>query len=110
MSTIGGHVEIAIQALNQALMKKRPWIHPPIPFVPALLKNIREEQIQAIIIALLWPGQIWYTELVNENVQSLMLGWNNEILEPGISLIKKNLKLPPGKICWCLMDRRPGNG
>ncbi|KAA6378049.1 MAG: hypothetical protein EZS28_026424, partial [Streblomastix strix] len=52
--------------------------------------------------------QIWYTELVNENVQSLMLGWSNEILEPGTSLIKKNLKLPPGKIGCFLMDRRPG--
>ncbi|KAA6353249.1 MAG: hypothetical protein EZS28_051224, partial [Streblomastix strix] len=48
------------------------------------------------------------TELVNDNAQSLMLGWSNEILEPGTSLIKKNLKLPSGKICCFLMDRRPG--
>ncbi|KAA6338565.1 MAG: hypothetical protein EZS28_052690, partial [Streblomastix strix] len=83
-------------------------IHPPIPLLPAVLKKIREEQIEAMIIAPLWPGQIWYTELVNENAQSLMLGWSNEILEPGTSLIKKNLKLPAGRICCFLMDRRPG--
>ncbi|KAA6397610.1 MAG: hypothetical protein EZS28_006861 [Streblomastix strix] len=38
----------------------------------------------------------------------LMLGWSNEILEPRTSLIKKNLKLVPGKICCFIMDRRPG--
>ncbi|KAA6371999.1 MAG: hypothetical protein EZS28_032474 [Streblomastix strix] len=61
-----------------------------------------------MIIAPLWPGQKWYTELVNENARTLMLGWNNEILEPGISLIKMNLKLLPAKICCFLVDRRPG--
>ncbi|KAA6363445.1 MAG: hypothetical protein EZS28_041029 [Streblomastix strix] len=63
-------------------MKDRPRIHPPIPLVPAHLKNIREEQIEVMIIAPLWPGKIWYTEL-------------------------KNLKLPPGKIYCFPMDRRP---
>ncbi|KAA6387648.1 MAG: hypothetical protein EZS28_016828 [Streblomastix strix] len=108
MSTIRGHGEIAIHALNLTWKMELPQIHPPIPLLPAVLKKIREDQIEAMIIAPLWPGQIWYTELVNENARSLMLGWSNEILEPGTSLIKKNLKLPPGKICYFLMDRRPG--
>ncbi|KAA6371932.1 MAG: putative reverse transcriptase [Streblomastix strix] len=108
MSTIRRHGEIAIDALNQTWKMELPWIHPPIPLLPAVLKKIREEQIETMIIAPLWPGQIWYTELVNENARSLMLCWSNEILEPGTSLIKKNLKLPPGKICCFLMDRRPG--
>ncbi|KAA6400650.1 MAG: hypothetical protein EZS28_003828 [Streblomastix strix] len=107
MSTIGGHREIAIDALNQTWKKELSWIHPPIPLLPAVLKKIREEQIETMIIAPLWPGQIWYTELVNENARSLMLDWSNEFLEPGISLIKKNLKLFPGKICCFLMDRSP---
>ncbi|KAA6362406.1 MAG: hypothetical protein EZS28_042067, partial [Streblomastix strix] len=28
-----------------------------------VLKKIREEQFETTIIAPLWPGQIWYTEL-----------------------------------------------
>ncbi|KAA6358836.1 MAG: hypothetical protein EZS28_045637 [Streblomastix strix] len=108
MSTIRGHGETAIDALNQTWKMELPWIHPPIPPLPAVLKKIREEQIEAMIIAPLWSGQIWYTELVYENAQSLMLGWSNEILEPGTSLIKKNLKLPTGKICCFLIGRRPG--
>ncbi|KAA6374054.1 MAG: hypothetical protein EZS28_030417, partial [Streblomastix strix] len=28
-----------------------PWIHPPIPLLPAVLKKIREEQIEAMIKA-----------------------------------------------------------
>ncbi|KAA6360885.1 MAG: putative Gag-Pol polyprotein, partial [Streblomastix strix] len=70
MSTIRGHGEIAIYALNQTWKMELPWIHPPIPLLPAVLKKIREDQIEAMIIAPLWPGQIWYTELENENVQS----------------------------------------
>ncbi|KAA6401432.1 MAG: hypothetical protein EZS28_003030 [Streblomastix strix] len=108
MSTIRGHGEAAIDALNQTWKMKLPCIHPPIHLLPAVLKKIREEQIEAMIIAPLWPGQIWYTELVNENAQSFMLGWGNEILEPRTSLIKNNLELSPGKICCFLMDRRPG--
>ncbi|KAA6364129.1 MAG: putative reverse transcriptase [Streblomastix strix] len=108
MSAIRGHGETATDALNQTWKKELPWIHPPIPLLPAVLKKIREEQIEAMIIAPLWPGHIWYTELVNENTQSFMLSWSNEILESGTSLIKNNLKPPPGKICCFLMDRRPG--
>ncbi|KAA6377652.1 MAG: hypothetical protein EZS28_026821 [Streblomastix strix] len=95
MSTIRGHGEVEIDALNQTLKKELPCIHPPIPLFPAVLKKIREEQIEAMIIAPQWPGQILFIELENENAQSLLLDWSNEILEPGTSLIKKNLKLPP---------------
>ncbi|KAA6398276.1 MAG: putative Transposon Tf2-6 polyprotein [Streblomastix strix] len=108
MLTIRGHGEIATDALYQSWKKELPWIHPPIPLHPAVLKKIREEQIEAMVIAPLWPGQIWYIELVNEKAQSLMLVWSNENLEPGTSLNKKNLKLPTWKICCFLMDRRPG--
>ncbi|KAA6374987.1 MAG: hypothetical protein EZS28_029485 [Streblomastix strix] len=107
MSTIRGHGEIAIDALNHTWKKELPWIHPPIPLLPAVLKKIREEQIETIIVAPLWPGQIWYTELVNENVQFFMLGWSNEILLPGSLLNKMNLKLSPSKIYCFLMDKRP---
>ncbi|KAA6388423.1 MAG: hypothetical protein EZS28_016046 [Streblomastix strix] len=108
MSTIRAHEEIAIDALNQVWKIEFSWTHPLIPLLQAVLKKIREEQIEAKIIAPLQLGQVWQTELVNENVQSLMLGWSNEIQEPGISLIKKKLILHPGKICCFLMDRRPG--
>ncbi|KAA6361512.1 MAG: hypothetical protein EZS28_042961 [Streblomastix strix] len=96
--------EITIDAFNPTWKMELPSIHPHIPLLPAVLKKIREEQTEAMIIAPLWPGQIWYTELVYENVQSLMLGWSNEIQEPGTSLIKKNLKLHSGQIRSFLKD------
>ncbi|KAA6361764.1 MAG: hypothetical protein EZS28_042711 [Streblomastix strix] len=107
MSTIKGHGKIAIDALNQEQKKERLSIHSPISLIPAVLKKNREDQIDVMIIAPLWPGQIWYTELVNKNAQSLIFGWSNEILESGTSLIKKNLKLHPSRICSFLMVRRP---
>ncbi|KAA6381075.1 MAG: hypothetical protein EZS28_023395, partial [Streblomastix strix] len=51
MSPIRGHGEIAIDALNQAWKMELLWIHPPIPLLPAVLKQIREDQIEAMIIA-----------------------------------------------------------
>ncbi|KAA6378677.1 MAG: hypothetical protein EZS28_025795 [Streblomastix strix] len=83
---IRGHWKIAIDALNQVWMKEFPWIHPPISLPAAVLKKIREERIRTILIAPPWPGQILYTELVNVNDQSLMLGWMSKILE----LVLKN--------------------
>ncbi|KAA6389399.1 MAG: hypothetical protein EZS28_015072 [Streblomastix strix] len=88
--------------------EKSPQILSPILILPAVLKKIREEQIEALIIAPRLPGQIWYQELLNGIAQSLMFGCSSEILEPGTSLIKKNLKLPPGKTCCLLMDRKLG--
>ncbi|KAA6371037.1 MAG: hypothetical protein EZS28_033437 [Streblomastix strix] len=58
MSTTRGHGETAIDALNQTWKKELQRIHLPIPLLPAVLKKIREEQIEAMIIAPLWPGQI----------------------------------------------------
>ncbi|KAA6367798.1 MAG: hypothetical protein EZS28_036674 [Streblomastix strix] len=108
MSTIREHEEIAIDALNQTWKMEIPWIHPPIHLLPAVQKKIEEQHIEVMIIAPLWPCQIWYSELVNENVQSFIHGWRNQILELETSLIKKNLKLSSSKICSFLMDRGPG--
>lgn len=52
----------------------------------------------------LWPGQIWNIELINENVQSIINIWSNEVLEPGTSSKQKNLKLLSGKISCFLTD------
>ncbi|KAA6395626.1 MAG: hypothetical protein EZS28_008850 [Streblomastix strix] len=84
-----------------------PRIHPPFSLLSTVLKKIREDRIEAVIVAPQWPGQISHTKLVNQYVQSLMLNQSNEILEPVTSLIMKNLKLHPDKLCCFLMDRRP---
>ncbi|KAA6376564.1 MAG: hypothetical protein EZS28_027909 [Streblomastix strix] len=106
MSTTRRLEEIAIDTLNQVSKKEFPWIHPPMPLLPTFLKKVEEEQIEAMIVAPLQPGQIWYKELLNESVQFLMLDQNNEILEPGTSLINKILKRLPDKIFCFLMYRR----
>ncbi|KAA6368925.1 MAG: hypothetical protein EZS28_035549 [Streblomastix strix] len=83
MSTIRGHGKIATDSLNQAWKKELPWIHPTIPLIPAVLKKIREEQIEVMLIAPLSSDQTQYTEQVNEKVQSFIFGCSIKILEPG---------------------------
>ncbi|KAA6403508.1 MAG: hypothetical protein EZS28_000973 [Streblomastix strix] len=63
MSTIRGYGEIAINAFNQTQEKELPWIHPAFPLLPAVLKKIREEQIEAMIIAQLQSNHIWQIKL-----------------------------------------------
>ncbi|KAA6375630.1 MAG: hypothetical protein EZS28_028845 [Streblomastix strix] len=57
-STTGVHGEITVDALNQTWTKEFLWIHPPIPLPPAILKNVREKQIEAMVLAPLWPSLI----------------------------------------------------
>ncbi|KAA6374779.1 MAG: hypothetical protein EZS28_029693 [Streblomastix strix] len=40
MSTIIGDSEITIDALNLVWIMEFPWIHPPTPLLPAVLKKI----------------------------------------------------------------------
>ncbi|KAA6355623.1 MAG: hypothetical protein EZS28_048850 [Streblomastix strix] len=104
ISTTMRHKEIAINSLNQERKMELPWIHPPIDLFPAVLKKFKKEQIKLIIIALIWPGQIQFTELINKNRQPLILSQNNYVLEPRISLAKKCMKFPPSKIVCFLID------
>ncbi|KAA6382699.1 MAG: hypothetical protein EZS28_021775 [Streblomastix strix] len=106
-STTKRHGEIAIDVLNHVWKKEFPWIHPQFPLLPAVLEKISEKQIRTMIVAPLWPGQIKYANKVNKNLKYLLLGWSHEILKPGTSLLKKNLKLISGKIYCFLMDGRP---
>ncbi|KAA6403647.1 MAG: hypothetical protein EZS28_000822 [Streblomastix strix] len=107
MSTIRGHGEIVIEALNQGWKKEFSWIHSPIPLLSAFPKSIREQQIRSLILSPLWPCQIWHTELLNQNVQSLIPDLSSEVMDAGTSLPQKNLKPPPYNISCFMIDRRP---
>ncbi|KAA6369778.1 MAG: hypothetical protein EZS28_034696 [Streblomastix strix] len=58
MLTTPAHGEVAIYAMNQVWKQELPWIHPPIPLLPAVLRRIRERRKWTIVVAPLWPGQI----------------------------------------------------
>ncbi|KAA6372351.1 MAG: hypothetical protein EZS28_032122 [Streblomastix strix] len=106
MTTTRVHEEISIDDLHQVWKKELPWNHPHIPLLPAVPKKIREEQIEAMIVAPIWPGQILESKLVNKNHQPFMLSWSNEMQERGSTQIKKNQNLYSGKICYFLMNRK----
>ncbi|KAA6370848.1 MAG: hypothetical protein EZS28_033626 [Streblomastix strix] len=42
-----------------------PLLHPPIPLLLRTIRKIKEDRVRtAVIIAPKWPGQYWYTELL----------------------------------------------
>ncbi|CAJ0936185.1 unnamed protein product [Ranitomeya imitator] len=42
-----------------------PYLFPPLPLLPKLLKKIRAEGVPVILIAPDWPRRAWFAELVN---------------------------------------------
>ncbi|KAA6357002.1 MAG: hypothetical protein EZS28_047471, partial [Streblomastix strix] len=52
-----------------------PLLHPPIPLLLRTIRKVKEDQVRtAVIIAPKWPGQYWYTELLEITVQMIRLG------------------------------------
>jgi hypothetical protein len=46
-----------------------PLLHPPIPLLSRTIRKVKEDHVQvAAIIAPKWPGQFWYTELLEITV------------------------------------------
>ncbi|KAA6353188.1 MAG: hypothetical protein EZS28_051285, partial [Streblomastix strix] len=62
-----------------------------------------ENETLSIVVESWWPGQPWFTTLLQENQRWIILGPSNRILTLGPSMIAKRLHLPPGKLAAFLM-------
>lgn len=83
-----------------------PLIHPPISMIQRCLSRIRLESLTAVIIAPIWKGAIWMTDLEEMTQRSLLLGNSEEVLIKGRWMIKSNLALPPGCIGMYLVSHQ----
>ncbi|KAA6393484.1 MAG: hypothetical protein EZS28_010987 [Streblomastix strix] len=64
--------------------KQTPLFHPPIPLLLSTIRKVKEDGVKtAVIIASKWPGQYWYTELLEITVQMIRLGQSKQVLIPG---------------------------
>ncbi|KAA6386735.1 MAG: hypothetical protein EZS28_017741 [Streblomastix strix] len=68
-SLLSASAILDVDALNQTWKNEQTQIRPPIPLLPAVLKNIREEEIEAMIIAphcqARYGTQNWQTRMFN---------------------------------------------
>ncbi|XP_073438898.1 uncharacterized protein [Dendrobates tinctorius] len=42
-----------------------PYLFPPLPLLPRLVKKIKEEGVPVILIAPYWPRRAWFAEIIN---------------------------------------------
>ncbi|KAA6309398.1 MAG: hypothetical protein EZS28_056519 [Streblomastix strix] len=65
---------------------------------------MKQDKAQGIVIALIWPGQSWYTKLKSLSTKFLFLGQADKTLEMGQRMKDKDQKLPPGNVGAFLLD------
>ncbi|KAA6369187.1 MAG: hypothetical protein EZS28_035288 [Streblomastix strix] len=50
-------------SLSMSWRSEIPYLHPPIPLIPATLSKLKREAVQALLIVPNWPSQPWWPEL-----------------------------------------------
>jgi len=56
---------LAVDALSIPWIGHHPYMFPPFALIPRCLAKLLKEKISAVIIAPVWPNQIWFQQLLN---------------------------------------------
>jgi hypothetical protein len=81
---------------------KYPFIHTTPALIPRCLQRLNEEGIGALLIAPMWPSQIWWNTLKKMTICQQPLGLGPDVLIPGAEMKRRGTKLPPGWITLVL--------
>ncbi|KAA6365725.1 MAG: hypothetical protein EZS28_038749 [Streblomastix strix] len=81
-------------------------VYLPIPILSRDISYLNNEATLAIVIAPWWPGQLWFTSLMNQSCRYLILGQSSQCLIKGLSMENPKSFLPPGKKAAFLMDQK----
>ncbi|KAA6367189.1 MAG: putative reverse transcriptase, partial [Streblomastix strix] len=85
-------------SLSMSWKSEIPYLHPPIPLIPATLSKLKREGVQALLIVPNWPSQPWWPELRSMMSRFMILGESKDLLVPGGRMKKQKRHLPPGKL------------
>lgn len=64
---------LAVDALLISWGNHCPYMFPPFALIPRCLTKLHKERISAVIIAPVWPNQIWFPQLLNSLVDTPVL-------------------------------------
>ncbi|KAA6380346.1 MAG: putative Transposon Ty3-I Gag-Pol polyprotein [Streblomastix strix] len=95
-----------IDAFSNTWTNEILLVHPPIPILSRVISYLNNETTLAIVIAPWWPGQPWFTSLMNQSSRYLILGQSSQCLIKGLSMENPKSFLPPGKIAAFLVDQK----
>ncbi|KAA6361055.1 MAG: hypothetical protein EZS28_043418 [Streblomastix strix] len=80
-------------------------VHSTIPILSRITSNLNNEITIAIVIAPWWPGQPWFTSLMNQSSTYLILGQSSQCLIKGQNMENPKSFLPLGKITVFILDQ-----
>ena len=79
-------------SLHQSWLQGNNWIHPPWSLLPQVVRKLRDEPVEAVILAPHWPMASWYPELINmsddvwvldpDEVRGVVVATNPALPEP----------------------------
>ncbi|KAA6364063.1 MAG: putative Transposon Ty3-I Gag-Pol polyprotein, partial [Streblomastix strix] len=75
-----------IDAFSNTWTNEILLVHPPIPILSRAISYLNNEATLAIVIAPWWPGQPWFTSLMNQSSKYLILGQSSQCLIKGLSM------------------------
>ena len=72
---------MAIDGLSIPWRRHHPYMFPPFSLIPRCLEKLEMEKVQAVLIAPVWPNQVWYPRLLESLIgQPLILPPVQDIL------------------------------
>ena len=72
---------MAIDGLSITWRRHHPYMFPPFSLIPRCLEKLEMEKVQAVLIAPVWPNQVWYPRLLESLIgQPLILPPVQDIL------------------------------
>ena len=70
VSPVQDNKALAIDALSMDWNHLHAYAFPPFILIPAVLEKIRQHQCRIVLIALFWPQQQWFSELLSVSSDS----------------------------------------
>ncbi|KAA6375152.1 MAG: putative reverse transcriptase, partial [Streblomastix strix] len=89
---------VTLNFLSMSWKSEIPYLHPPIPLIPATLSKLKRQGVQALLIVPNWPSQPWWPELRSMMSRFMILGESKDLLIPGRRMKKQKWHPPPGKL------------
>jgi hypothetical protein len=83
-----------------------PFIHPPLPLIPRVLRRLQLEKMQAVLIVPLWRDQAWFPILLSMAKLVVDLGPADRVLVRGPAMQRRRNRLLPGNVALVVVDSR----
>ncbi|KAA6392864.1 MAG: putative reverse transcriptase [Streblomastix strix] len=92
------HQAYAVNGYSFNWSQINPYLHPPISQILKVLRKVRDDNAEAVLVIPSWKGQVWSRWIEEMKIAEVDLGESNECLEMGKLMKDLHQQLPPGRM------------